>query len=76
MAQGQAAATAAPATTFTVNMVDDQHVTPGAIRFREVDEQGEKPANPVLGTLYVRKAGIGMKRPTERLTVTLDFDPK
>ena len=43
--------------------------TKGTHRFAEVDDEGNEPAEPVIGTLYVRKAH--MPTPPDAITVTV-----
>lgn len=53
----------------TVLMVLEKE-TKGTVRYQEMSDDGTEKDNPVLGTLYVKKAILDGARPP-RLTVTI-----
>lgn len=57
-------------TKHEIIMVDDDHVTKRTYRYREVDENGEEPANPKIKQLYVQKTALPNK--PERIKVTIE----
>jgi hypothetical protein len=61
--------------TITVKFTLEKE-TPGAVRFKEVDESGEviEQAFCKIGTLYVRKTTFERGKYPKSLTVRIDFD--
>jgi hypothetical protein len=45
--------------------------TKGAVRFREVGEDGEPAFAPSIGTLYIRKSALSDGKIPQTLTVTI-----
>lgn len=51
-----------------------EKTTPGAVRFKEVDDKGERVTiadGASIGTLYIRKSALGTNVP-EDITVTVE----